>query len=107
MAPSRGFRPAAPHRRLSPALQDQSNRPIPLHRDGNTCQILTSVPNPPRLPIRSGASMCAVVTVAPSVTTIQAGGVIGGPQGPAACRGRQRTPVRSRMDTLGIARQPP
>jgi hypothetical protein len=47
-----------------------------------------------------------VVTVAPSVTTTQASGVIGGLQGPAAGLSRQRTLVCSRMDTLGLARQP-
>jgi hypothetical protein len=51
--------------------------------------------------------MCTVVTVAPRVTTPLAGGVIGGPQSPAACHGRQRTPVHFRMDALGSARQPP
>jgi hypothetical protein len=49
----------------------------------------------------------ASAAVAPRVTTTQANGVIGGPQGPAAYLGRQRTPVRSRLDTLGLARQPP
>jgi hypothetical protein len=84
----------------------QSNRPILLHRDSNACHILTSVPSPPRLPIRSGASMGAVVTVVPRVTTTPANGVIGEPQGAAACLGRRRTPVHSRKDTLGIARPP-
>jgi hypothetical protein len=47
--------------------------------------------------------MGAVVTVAPCLTT-PANGVIGGPQGPAACLSRRRTPWRLRLDTLGIAR---
>jgi hypothetical protein len=51
--------------------------------------------------------MCAVVTVTPGLRTTPASGVIGGPQGPAADLSRQRTPVRSRLDTLGIARLPP
>jgi hypothetical protein len=50
--------------------------------------------------------MGAVVTVVPRVTTTPANGVIGEPQGAAACLGRRRTPVRSRKDTLGIARPP-
>jgi hypothetical protein len=50
-------------------VANQSNRPILLPRDRNACHILTSVPNPPRLPIRSGASMCTVVTIPPCVTT--------------------------------------
>jgi len=54
-----------------------------------------------------GASMCAVVTVAPCVTTTPANGVSGGPQGAVAGLGRRRTPVRDRMETLGISCQPP
>jgi hypothetical protein len=51
--------------------------------------------------------MCAVVTIAPSVTAMQDSGVMGGPQGAVARRGRQRTTLLYRMDTLGLARQPP
>jgi hypothetical protein len=65
----------------------QSNRPILLHSDSNACHILTSVPSPPRLPIRSGSSTCALVTVAPSVTPTHAGALTPGhapPRSPAA-----------------------
>jgi hypothetical protein len=46
------------------------------------------------------SSMRAVVTVAPGLTPPQANGVIGGPQGAAACLGRRRT------EKLGISRLP-
>jgi hypothetical protein len=53
------------------------------------------------------ATHSASAAVAPSVTTTQASGVIGGPQSPAAYLGRHRTPLQSRLDTLGLSRQPP
>ena len=51
--------------------------------------------------------MGALVTVDPCLTTTPANGVLGEPQGAAACPGRRRTPVRSRLDTLGVSRQAP
>jgi transcriptional regulator with GAF, ATPase, and Fis domain len=47
-----------------------------------------------------------LVTVVPCLTTMQANGVIEGPQGAAACLGLRRTTLRYRMEKLGISRQP-
>ena len=50
--------------------------------------------------------MCAVVTAAPGVTPPPASGVIGGPQGAAACLNLRRATWRDRMEKLGGSRQP-